>query len=212
MTGFDYQSARAARVRNPLLTEYDTGEILQPHIDPGQRGWVDFDNDESATVVRVQVTPSSADDGAAVLCVDTLIADRIDVVNGAGDVIWWGETAGATVTADTATPEEVRVSVASSEWDQTESTYVDIEGLTAIMNAWAANDVRRTWAQEGEESSAVLVLSYWDVSKSRQVVDVTYYDPDAERAIGLGWSLTGLPFSVDVTGPALESSGDQPKE
>jgi hypothetical protein len=49
------------------LTVFDTGEVLEPHIYPDQSGWVDFDNDESASILKIQVVPSRTDDETTVI-------------------------------------------------------------------------------------------------------------------------------------------------
>jgi hypothetical protein len=95
--------------------------------------------------------------------------------------------------------EEIRVSVPSAEWSESESTYVDYDGIKTIMDAWVGKDVRRSYSQEGEDYDALIAMTWWDAEERRQMIDVLHYDPDAENAIGFGWSLYGLPFSVDVT-------------
>lgn len=198
MTGFDFKAARAARAANPRLTEFDTGEVYEPHLDPRaeHRGWVDFDSDESATMLRVKATPSDNAPDTIRVEIDSFAGGRIEVVRD-NDIVWVGDAFGPSEIA-----EEIRIAVATAEWDQSGSSYVDLEGITKIMNAWASNDVRRTWRQEGDGYDAILLMTWWDGENNQQHVDVQHFDPDAENAVGRGWSLTGLPFAVDTTAPA----------
>lgn len=199
MTGFNYDSAREARARNPRLTEFDTGEVLQPVLDPrpDERGFVDFDNDESSTVLRLRARPSGTEADTTVLEL-TAFEGRV-AIECDGHPVFSGRL------LDTSGDDhEIRVNVPSCEWDESESTYVDIEGITAIFSAWTRLDVRRSWVQVGEGSDALIALSWWDGKERAQKVDVLDFDQDAENAIGFGWSLTGLPFSVALE-PATAS-------
>ena len=49
------------------LTQFDTGEVLEPHVHPAQSGWVDFDNDESVSIIKIQVAPSKQEDETTVI-------------------------------------------------------------------------------------------------------------------------------------------------
>jgi hypothetical protein len=45
----------------PDLTPYDTGAILEPKLHPGTTGKVDFDDDESATIITLDAKPTQTD-------------------------------------------------------------------------------------------------------------------------------------------------------
>lgn len=87
------------------------------------------------------------------------------------------------------------------------NSYTDIEGLEALLGAWTGRNGGRAWEQDGDDD-AVLVITYWDDELGRQVIEVTRFDTDAEAAIGYGWSLTGLPFNVDL--PAAPRGESRP--
>jgi hypothetical protein len=60
---FNLEAAQRSRAENPNLTVFDTGEMLEPftHLDGtgGKIGPVDFDDDESHTVLTVFAHPGS---------------------------------------------------------------------------------------------------------------------------------------------------------
>jgi hypothetical protein len=66
-------------VNTRALTPYDTGEILQPILHPGTTGKVDYDNDESSTILTVSARPTSGSDGTTV-DIDTQSDDMVTVV------------------------------------------------------------------------------------------------------------------------------------
>jgi hypothetical protein len=68
------------------LTPYDTGEILEPKVHGGTTGQVDFDNDESSTMITVSARPTAGQDGVTVT-IDTHGDDKITVVVNDGAVI-----------------------------------------------------------------------------------------------------------------------------
>jgi hypothetical protein len=79
---FDSERARRARIANPRLTRFDTGESLEPqlHIVEGRKtGSVDFDNSEGGTALIVSAFPDNTHD-ADVLNVSTGVASRVIVV------------------------------------------------------------------------------------------------------------------------------------
>ena len=77
---FDHDAADAARGKNPQLTVFDTGQVLEPQIDHGQPGWVDFDNDESATVFRASAFPSVTEHDTTLVQIEALGGDRFELV------------------------------------------------------------------------------------------------------------------------------------
>jgi len=68
------------------LTPYDTGEILEPKVHSGTTGQVDFDNDESSTLITVSARPTAGQDGMTVT-IDSHGDDKITVVVNDGAVI-----------------------------------------------------------------------------------------------------------------------------
>lgn len=81
-------SQTTAYKQTPSLTPFDTGEVLEPHTGPN--GVVDFDNDESATIVQVQATDSKTTDDTTTLQVTGLGGGFIEVIV-AGRVVWFGD-------------------------------------------------------------------------------------------------------------------------
>jgi len=71
------------------LTVFDTGEVLEPHVYPDQSGWVDFENDESATVLKLQVAPSKSIDEATVIRFESF-ADGLVAIERDGETVWLG--------------------------------------------------------------------------------------------------------------------------
>ncbi|MCI4659700.1 hypothetical protein [Cryobacterium zhongshanensis] len=66
------------------LTPYDTGEILEPKVHGGTTGQVDFENEESSTMITVSARPTRGQDGVTVT-IDTQTDDLVTVViNGDG--------------------------------------------------------------------------------------------------------------------------------
>lgn len=72
-------------VKSSTLTPYDTGEILEPKVHGGTTGQVDFDNDESSTMITVSARPTSGQDGVTVT-IDPHGDDKITVVVNDGSV------------------------------------------------------------------------------------------------------------------------------
>ena len=73
-------------VKTSTLTPYDTGEILEPRVHPGVTGQVDFENDESSTLITVSARPTSGNDGVTVT-IDTHNDDPVTVVINEGAVL-----------------------------------------------------------------------------------------------------------------------------
>lgn len=88
MTAFDFATAQSAREQNPRLTVFDTGEVLEPHVGPN--GVVDFDNDESATVVQVSASPSTTIDETTSVTITEFTGALVEVIVG-GRVVWFGD-------------------------------------------------------------------------------------------------------------------------
>lgn len=82
-----------------------------------------------------------------------------------------------------------------------ETEYSDLESLRPLLNEWAAAGPNRVWEQIGDQEDAVIVYSHWDPSRSKQLIDLTRFDDYAEDETGFGWSLTGMPFTVEPPAP-----------
>jgi hypothetical protein len=74
--------------QNPDLSIFDTGEVLEPHA--GRDGTVDFDNDESSTVLQVKATPSERNDGTIDLEVIGCGPGFVEIFIG-GKSVWFGD-------------------------------------------------------------------------------------------------------------------------
>ncbi len=77
------------------LTPYDTGDRLEPQLwplgeDPDSYGRVDFDNDESATVLQAKATPSDTTPDTTVLRVTGFGPGFVEIIV-AGKVVWFGD-------------------------------------------------------------------------------------------------------------------------
>ncbi|MDF1480327.1 hypothetical protein PYV02_14675 [Leifsonia sp. H3M29-4] len=83
---FDSERAMAARVANPTLTVFDTGEMYEPHVHHHNSGAVDFDNDEGTTELTLFVHPSAVDADTLVLNIDSALANRLRIVVNDGEI------------------------------------------------------------------------------------------------------------------------------
>ena len=81
-------SSAPRSTRYPDLSIFDTGEVLEPHA--GRDGTVDFDNDESATILQIKVTDSETVDDTTVVNVDAVGGGFVEVVI-AGKSVWFGD-------------------------------------------------------------------------------------------------------------------------
>ncbi|ROR76029.1 hypothetical protein SAMN06295974_3825 [Plantibacter flavus] len=97
MSPFDHESAKLSRAKNPRLTVFDTGEVLEAQPQPintatttEQMGWVDFENDESATILSIRVSPSGTQEDTTVINFDSLADGRIEIQR-LGATVWSGE-------------------------------------------------------------------------------------------------------------------------
>jgi hypothetical protein len=88
MAVFDIEAAIAARRKDPQLTVFDTGEMLQPYVwSKGVgAGKVDFDNDESGTELTLMVYPSAVDDETIVLEIDSALLRSLKIVVNDGTI------------------------------------------------------------------------------------------------------------------------------
>jgi hypothetical protein len=68
------------------LTPYDTGEMLEPKVHPGTTGMVDFDDDESATVITLCAWPTEGVDDSVTVQIDTHGSDHVKIVINDGTV------------------------------------------------------------------------------------------------------------------------------
>jgi hypothetical protein len=85
MSPFNTDAAQAARAANPLLSVFDTGEMLEPKIERTtdtvhKTGTVDFDNDESATICSIFAHPSTSEDDTTLIQIDTLAGGKFKVM------------------------------------------------------------------------------------------------------------------------------------
>lgn len=83
-----------ARERNPKLTVFDTGEMLEPvagvtGMSRDKTGVVEFTNDESIPIVSISAFPSKIHDDTVVVQIDTmaLIDEKLMVVVNDGPAI-----------------------------------------------------------------------------------------------------------------------------
>jgi len=97
MTGFDQDTAEKARAENPRLTQFDTGELLEPHVEedrrpriPTKSGWVDFDDDGGTTILRVQAFPSRDAEDTTVVSFDCAAGGRVEIQR-EGTTVWLGD-------------------------------------------------------------------------------------------------------------------------
>lgn len=72
------------------LTVFDTGEVLEPHVYPDQSGWVDFDNEETCSILKLQVTPSREDEEKTVIKFESLSGGLVALERD-GEEVWVGE-------------------------------------------------------------------------------------------------------------------------
>lgn len=99
------------------LTVFDTGEVLEPHVYPDQSGWVDFDNDESCTIIKLQVLPSKTDDETTVIKFESF-SDGLVALERDGEQVWIGPATADGTTAESRTVADLDGTVDAADWIQ----------------------------------------------------------------------------------------------
>jgi hypothetical protein len=88
---FNYDAAATARANNPLLTVFDTGELMEPFLHQGaetntraKTGKVDFDDELGTTIAIVSVYPSATEDATVVINIEASLNQRVAIVFNGG--------------------------------------------------------------------------------------------------------------------------------
>jgi hypothetical protein len=109
------------------LTPYDTGAMLEPRVHPGTTGQVDFDDDESTTILTLSAFPTADQDDSVTVQIDTHGSDHVKVIINDGTVFNESiETVGPepTAAAYAALGRFVAATIGSNtrDWDSNEMT------------------------------------------------------------------------------------------
>lgn len=98
------------------LTVFDTGEVLEPHVYPDQSGWVDFDNDETCSILKLQVAPSREDEETTVIRFESHADFGRIAIERDGKRVWAGGAVAGDEDQQTRTVADLDGTVDAADW------------------------------------------------------------------------------------------------
>jgi hypothetical protein len=195
MTIFDHDAADAARAKNPALTIFDTGQMLEPGLESESyldtsgpinfnrtrhTGLVEFTNDENAPILVLFAQPSVTDDDTTLLNIQAptggrlkIVLDDTEIWVGDADNIEAGDFLAQRSAHKIAIPAEPMVTVqptATVDWDS-------LVAQRVAANRAAAGDSNDTEIENLQE----LAESLWnELAKFSAAPEVPDLDDDAD--------------------------------